>query len=151
MISNTDGYWEQIFPEGGYPYEINDNPECPLPGGTPCYSAYQDWSEAVFDLSDYSGIVQLMFRFASDGLVTDEGWYVDDVSVTSNGICGDANNDGAINLLDITFLIRYLYQSGPAPDPIELGDANCNSMVNLLDITFLIAYLYQSGPEPICN
>jgi hypothetical protein len=64
---------------------------------------------------------------------------------------GDANNNGSVNILDITFLIAYLYQGGPPPDCCPEGDANGNAAINILDITYLIAYLYQGGPPPICN
>ncbi|MBN2226885.1 MAG: hypothetical protein JW763_05935 [candidate division Zixibacteria bacterium] len=54
----------------------------------------------------------------------------------------DVNGDGGTNLLDILFLIDYVYQEGPAPDPLELGDINGDSGINLLDILDLIAYIY---------
>ncbi len=65
-------------------------------------------------------------------------------------IPGDANGDLATNLLDITYLINYLYKTGPAPTPYDTcsGDANCDCVVNLLDITFLINYLYKDGTAP---
>lgn len=65
-------------------------------------------------------------------------------------VCGDSNGDGSVNLLDITFLINYLYKDGEPPDPVEAGDANGDGSINLLDITYLIDYLYRGGPEPIC-
>lgn len=65
-------------------------------------------------------------------------------------VCGDADGGGTINLLDITYLISYLYKGGPAPEPIEAGDANGDGTINLLDITYLISYLYRGGPEPVC-
>ncbi len=72
----------------------------------------------------------------------------------SNYVCGDANGDGNVNLLDILFLIAYKYDTptGPAPTPIEAGDANGDGSVNLLDILYLIAYKYDTppGPAPIC-
>ena len=60
---------------------------------------------------------------------------------------GDANKDGNINALDITYLINFLYKSGPAPDPYT-GDVNNSGVINALDITYLINYLYKSGPPP---
>jgi hypothetical protein len=63
-------------------------------------------------------------------------------------INGDANGNGIVNILDITFLISYLYKQGPSPDPMICGDANCNQQLNILDITYLIGYLYKSGPDP---
>jgi len=63
---------------------------------------------------------------------------------------GDANNDESRNLLDITFLISYLYKSGSAPLYPEHADADGNAIINLLDITYLIKYLYKGGPAPVC-
>lgn len=60
---------------------------------------------------------------------------------------GDANGDLIINILDITFLINYLYKGGPAP-VFYAGDVNDDGIINLLDITYLIEYLYMSGPPP---
>jgi uncharacterized protein (TIGR02145 family) len=37
-------------------------------------------------------------------------------SISFTGICGDVNNDNANNILDITYLINYLYQGGPGPN-----------------------------------
>ncbi|MFH2036727.1 MAG: peptidoglycan DD-metalloendopeptidase family protein [Candidatus Zixiibacteriota bacterium] len=65
-------------------------------------------------------------------------------------MCGDANNSTNINILDITYIIAFLYKSGQAPIPVEAGDANGNDVINILDITYLIAFLYKLGPEPIC-
>ena len=69
-------------------------------------------------------------------------------------ICGDANNDGAINLLDILYLIANVYNdpAGPPPDPPESGDVNNDGSVNLLDILVLISYKYDTppGPDPQC-
>jgi hypothetical protein len=76
------------------------------------------------------------------------------VIASAEGPCdcdvGNANGDLTINILDITYLIAYLYMGGPAPTPYPIcsGDANCNCTVNILDITYLIAFLYQSGPPP---
>jgi len=66
-------------------------------------------------------------------------------------ICGDASNNGAVNILDVTFLITYLYLEGPAPEHEAATDANGSGTINILDATYLIAYLYTDGPEPICE
>ena len=70
--------------------------------------------------------------------------------VTKIFLCGDANSDGLMNILDVTFLINYLYKGGTAPDPIESGDVNSSETINILDITYLINYLYKGGPAPVC-
>ncbi|UCD94533.1 MAG: thrombospondin type 3 repeat-containing protein [Candidatus Zixiibacteriota bacterium] len=73
-----------------------------------------------------------------------------DIGDACEFICGDANSDEMINILDVTFIINYLYKDGPAPDPIESIDTNGDDMTNILDVTHLINYLYKYGPDPIC-
>jgi hypothetical protein len=65
-------------------------------------------------------------------------------------LTGDINGDERINILDITYIIAYLYQSGPAPEPLKSADVNSDGAVNILDITYLIEFLYLGGPEPDC-
>ncbi|MFH2035053.1 MAG: dockerin type I repeat-containing protein [Candidatus Zixiibacteriota bacterium] len=74
----------------------------------------------------------------------------DSIYVNVANQCGDVNGLPPINILDITFLISYLYKGGPAPVPESAGDVNANSLINILDITYLIGYLYKGGPEPQC-
>ena len=64
--------------------------------------------------------------------------------------CGDADGSGALNLLDVTYLINFLYKGGPAPDPMAAGDADGDGNLNILDTTRLIRYLYQDGEAPVC-
>jgi hypothetical protein len=66
-------------------------------------------------------------------------------------VCGDANGDEAVNILDITFLIAYKYMGGPPPETPEACDVNGDDAINILDITYLIAYKYMGGPEPNCG
>lgn len=66
-------------------------------------------------------------------------------------ICGDINNDRTVNILDITFLIAYLYKGGPVPESLWAADPNGDGIVNILDITYLIANLYKGGPAPVCQ
>jgi hypothetical protein len=70
--------------------------------------------------------------------------------VSLPGICGDANGDSNVNILDVSFLINHLYNGGPAPEPEETGDANGDNDLNILDIVHLINFLYNSGPDPVC-
>jgi len=65
-------------------------------------------------------------------------------------LCGDVDKSGGVNILDITYLINYLYKDGPPPDPPVSGDADGSGGLNILDITYLINYLYKEGGPPIC-
>jgi len=49
------------------------------------------------------------------------------VSATSfAGDCGDVNNSGSLNILDVGYIISYLYKSGPPPDCGTVTDIDGN-------------------------
>ena len=62
---------------------------------------------------------------------------------------GDIDGSGAVNVLDISYLVNYLYKGGARPVyDIRMGDPDCNGHINILDISYIISYLYRGGPEP---
>ncbi|MBN2226147.1 MAG: hypothetical protein JW763_02165 [candidate division Zixibacteria bacterium] len=64
---------------------------------------------------------------------------------------GDVNDDYAVNLLDILYLVDYIYQDGPEPIGGEVsGDCDCTGALNLLDVLALIDTIYQGGPGLKC-
>jgi hypothetical protein len=63
-------------------------------------------------------------------------------------LCGDANNDGLVNITDAVYVIQYIFNGGPGPVPYEAGDANCDGLTNVTDAVYLIQYIFNEGPEP---
>ncbi|UCD93739.1 MAG: dockerin type I repeat-containing protein [Candidatus Zixiibacteriota bacterium] len=62
---------------------------------------------------------------------------------------GDADGSGEVNILDVSYLVGYLYREGHPPRYAYLsGDADCSGNINLLDVTYIVNYLYRDGPEP---
>lgn len=72
------------------------------------------------------------------------------VTLIPEYICGDVNNDGVVNILDIIFLIDYKFKGGPAPEIMASADVNSDGVINILDIIYLIDYKFKGGPEPNC-
>jgi Right handed beta helix region/Dockerin type I domain len=64
---------------------------------------------------------------------------------------GDVNNDNAVNIKDITYLINFLYRKGPAPVVTGSGDVNGSGATNIQDISILINFIYFDGPRPHCR
>jgi hypothetical protein len=60
-------------------------------------------------------------------------------------LMGDVDGNGIFNLLDITFLISYLYMDGPTPPRLTQADVNCSCNIDLMDITCMISSLYPIG------
>jgi hypothetical protein len=73
--------------------------------------------------------------------------------ITINNIpftCGDASGNTQVNILDVSFIINFLYKGGPSPYPINAADVSGNGIVNILDVTYLINFLYKNGPALKC-
>jgi hypothetical protein len=90
----------------------------------------------------YSGF---NYRSNPDSIIYQIGY-----TVIYTNCCGDVYTDGEIDIFDITFIIAYLYLTGPPPDPLKSADVNHDGTANIFDITYLISYLYMGGPDPAC-
>ncbi len=66
-------------------------------------------------------------------------------------LCGDSDNNGAYNILDITYMIADKFKGGPEPAIEAAADADGNGEYNILDITYMIANKFKGGPDPICR
>jgi hypothetical protein len=63
----------------------------------------------------------------------------------------DANGDNNVDPSDIFYLIKYLFDHGPAPSGgagMLSGDANNDGVVDPADIFYLVNYLFLGGPAP---
>jgi parallel beta-helix repeat protein len=64
-------------------------------------------------------------------------------------LCGDCNNDGTLDVIDVVYLINYLFINGPDPIPDGcVGDCNGDGTVDVSDVVYLINYLFIHGPAP---
>lgn len=66
---------------------------------------------------------------------------------------GDVNGNGQANILDVIYLIDFLYKGGPAPTPYPIfsGDLNCDCKVDILDVVRSILYLYKCKGSTKCG
>jgi len=109
-ISIDGGAFVQLTPEGGYPYTIRPGgTPGPFPEDTPVFAGSEDWHQVVFDLSSFTGEAVLRWRFGSDGAVTAEGWYIDDVEII--GVSGFSD------VTPVDLRPTQLSLSAPRPNP----------------------------------
>jgi len=73
-----------------------------------------------------------------------------DVGDLCDYICGDADGDLSLSILDVVYLINNIYKSGPDPEPQEAADVNHDLQLSILDVVYLINSLYRDGPDPAC-
>ena len=114
-------------------------------------------NSTLLDLDDFGGqpavqcaysdeFSQLIFPDLSDGIIQFTG---------ETYVCGDLNNDGAVNIVDLTSIVEYLFgTSGYSPDPLCVADLNGDGSVNIVDLTYMVQYLFGEGIPPVddcCN
>ena len=74
---------------------------------------------------------------------------IDGVLSVQGRLCGDANDDGLINVGDAVYIINYIFKGGSAPSPLCYGDTNGDDGVDVGDAVYLINYIFKGGPAPI--
>ncbi|NIP44182.1 MAG: hypothetical protein GWO41_03830, partial [candidate division Zixibacteria bacterium] len=68
---------------------------------------------------------------------------------TCQGLCGDANNDGSVNVSDAVYIINFVFVGGGAPQPVQAcGDANSDASVNVSDAVYVINFVFVGGGSP---
>ncbi|SFN11055.1 choice-of-anchor B family protein [Dokdonella immobilis] len=100
QISTNGGQdWTTITPVGGYPGTFNGNNTnaCGFPNNSGAFTgtaaANLSWSPKQFDLAAYAGqAIQLRWRFSTDGGVTDQGWWIDDIRVSHAQVPGSCSS-----------------------------------------------------------
>ena len=118
-------------------YLIEITPE----GGSPTGAMYaiiiriDGTLQVVIDM----GSIPQVGQTASATYTYAEGW---------DFINGDANADQDVNVGDAVFIINYVFNGGPAPQPLLSGHANCSGDVNVGDAVYLINYIFKGGLAP---
>jgi hypothetical protein len=156
----------------GWP-DLEVNPNCIFMGKLPTISVFEvlPGAEVIYTYDSYSG--NPAFAGKPAGVIYESGggkrialsfplYYMSESGVEAmiakvleefgeeinERPFGDANGDGRLNALDVTFILNYLYKGGEAPSDLDYADPNGSCVINALDITYLINYLYKGGPGP---
>jgi hypothetical protein len=67
---------------------------------------------------------------------------------SSTHLCGDANDDGGVNISDAVYIINCVFKGGPCAEPDKGGDANCDDIANIADAVYLVNLIFRGGPAP---
>jgi hypothetical protein len=128
------------------------------------------WVEGKFNLASYAGAeIYLRLRYVTDGYVTEEGFYADDIypveGYESIVTLSDAIADTFYQIseqVEGTYFYKVRAQDGQdqwgAWSNVETavvtsgsfvgGDANGDGSVTSSDVVYLLTYLYRGGPPP---
>jgi len=66
------------------------------------------------------------------------------------GSRGNVNYDleDECNLVDLTYLVAFMFREGPSPACMEEADFNGSGMIDVVDLTALVQYLFADGAPP---
>ena len=95
------------------------------------------WTDAQIPLSEFAGEVVLLELVTDSGENDNWDWaHWADPIITAEGdkLTGDANGDGAVNILDMVLVAQNLGQKSPSN---LNADVNKDGQVNILDLVFV--------------
>lgn len=85
-------------------------------------------------------------------VVTKEAWVHHEFNCcNTDGVRGDVDNicsASCINILDLDYLIAFIFEGGPAPPCTTEGNVDGVGFIGILDITYLIDFIFRGGPLP---
>ena len=96
ISTNGGASWSILTPNGGYPDTFNNGPRCNvggngIPDNSRAFSSYSHtaWTQYSVDLAAWADqTVQVRWLFGTDGGVTGEGWFIDDITLTHAQVPG---------------------------------------------------------------
>jgi hypothetical protein len=65
-------------------------------------------------------------------------------------LCGDLDQNGVYDILDIIMLIDHKFKDGDGPTPWQAADTDNNGIVDILDIIVMIDNKFKEGDPPNC-
>ncbi|MEA3297517.1 MAG: lectin like domain-containing protein [candidate division Zixibacteria bacterium] len=103
-------------------------------------------STMQFRFTANDGDPQSIIEAGIDGLV------ITKFSCDSAWICGDIDGNGSEpDIVDLIYLVNYMFQSGPLPPVMEATDVDgSGSGPDIADLIYLVNYMFQEGPAPNC-
>jgi len=160
-VDDSDGYvvlwqdnrqgrnlWAQRFDSDnkliGENYRINMPPNSL---GTPSGAG---WNAFMYCLKIYRNTVGFAWVDFRNYTTYEEDVYAKLLDLDKIGFYyrGDVVLDGIVNIVDVVYLINYIFRNGWGVLPEWTGDTNADGQVSLADVVYLINYLFKDGPSP---
>ncbi len=140
----TDVYKVALFvPNGTYGAyaEYSVDGKTYLPFGMTAAGTGYDPATGLVVLADSGVITARYLRFSFIGSET-ENLDVSEIKVYTSALAGDMNDDGEVNVSDVTALLNYLSDSNNVPEAgAVVADVNRDGRVNISDVTALLNML----------
>lgn len=71
-----------------------------------------------------------------------------DLPLDDDFLCGDVNEDGLINVLDIISMVNYILGANPDPFNLDAADVSVDDLINVLDIIGIVNIILETPGIP---
>jgi len=88
---------------------------------------------------------------ASSGGYPSGGFCFEIADCTTCDVAGDANDDGEVNIGDVSYLLAWIFGGGPYPPCIRQADANGDGKNQVGDVVWLVGWIFSGGAAPVCG
>ncbi|SVC06997.1 uncharacterized protein METZ01_LOCUS259851, partial [marine metagenome] len=78
-------------------------------------------------------------------------WQASSSCLSGAVLCGDVNEDGAVDQTDVTEINNFILASPPLVFNSWAADVNCDGTINILDITMLNSFISSTGSLNCCS
>ncbi len=85
----------------------------------------------------------------SNGYQDDENYNLYVVYNPAPPVPGDFNDDGDVNVADLTLFVNYVFKGGDAPLKPNAADADGSCEVNVTDLVYMVNYIFKGGIAPV--
>ena len=129
----VNSWWHEVYPS----YSTT---------GIQC-DAYTDVdANDVISAPDVITLGGVAYTVSSFGVRTD---IITEIVVSCQGVCGNANNQGGVNVADAVWIINFVFAGGDPPQPVlACGNANGQGGVNVADAVWIINFVFAGGDPP---
>jgi hypothetical protein len=117
-------------------------------GTAPIDASGQDTFIVVHFNIDTTAEADTAYNYWIDGEYTFTGCEYYSYTAGCCGERGDVDHDGSVNIVDVTYLVAFLFHGGPLPPCMEEADIDGISGINVADLTYFVDYLFYFGSAP---
>ena len=103
---------------------------------------YIDADNKIKKLDEGSSIKAFRAYLSSNG-ETINSFTIDGVAIDTNGLLGDVNGDGLVNITDVVLLVEHILNIENQSFIIENADINSDNTINITDATLLVNIILE--------
>ena len=88
---------------------------------------------------------------SSTSYTVNHGYWQDFSGGTCCNLAGDFNDDGSVDVSDLTAMVDFMFGGGPAAPCPDEADVDASCGIDISDLTFRVDWMFGGGAPPVCG